>query len=71
MIIRDVIINETRDVYDVPGSTMVLIKELGGQAIVVKTPGGTFSLIVQFPTIGADDKEAKWVLSHLSDEQDA
>ena len=64
------IINETQDVYEVPGSTRVLIKGLEGRAIIVKTPGATYSVIIQFPTVGALE-EAKWVLGHLTDEQDA
>ncbi len=64
------IINETQDVYDVPGSARAVVKGLIGQATIVKTPCGTYSLILQFPTVGADDKEAKWVLGYLTDGQD-
>ena len=60
------IIDETHDVYNAPESTRVLVKGLGGKAIIVKTPGATYSVVIQFPTIGALE-EAKWVLGHLTD----
>ena len=64
------IIDETQDVYNVPESTRVLVKGLGGKAIIVKTVGGGYSVILQFPTIGGLE-EAKWVLGHLTSGQDA
>ena len=64
------IIDETQDVYDAPGSIEILVKGLCGQAIIVKTSSGACSVIIQFPTIGVDDGGAKWLLGYLADEQD-